>query len=68
MTPPTPHRLPWTVRVAAWSARHSWPVFGLWMVLTIGLFAGSLAAGGTRTADAVDHDREHASRRGRPCA
>ena len=58
MTPPTPHRLPWTVRVAAWSARHSWPVFGLWMVLTIGLFAGSLAAGGTRTADAVDNDRE----------
>jgi uncharacterized membrane protein YdfJ with MMPL/SSD domain len=51
-------RLPWTVRVAAWSARHRWPVFGLWMILTIGLFATSLAIGGTRTADAVDNDRE----------
>ena len=31
-----------------WSARHRWPVFVLWFVATIGLFAGSLAAGGTR--------------------
>jgi uncharacterized membrane protein YdfJ with MMPL/SSD domain len=58
MTTPALPRLPWTVRVAAWSARHRWPVFGLWMVLTVGLFAVSLAVGGTRTADAVDNDRE----------
>ena len=49
-------RQPWTVRVAGWSARHRWPVFGLWFVLTIGLFVASLAMGGTRTADAVDED------------
>ena len=30
---------------------------GLWFVLTIGLFVGSLAAGGTRTADAVSNSR-----------
>jgi uncharacterized membrane protein YdfJ with MMPL/SSD domain len=47
-------RQPWTVRVAMWSARHRWLVFGLWLVLTVGLFATSLAMGGTRTADAVD--------------
>jgi uncharacterized membrane protein YdfJ with MMPL/SSD domain len=51
-------RQPWTVRVAVWSARHRWPVVGLWFVLTIGLFIGSLAAGGTRTADAVSSDRQ----------
>ena len=58
MTTSAAPRLPWTVRVAAWSARHRWPVFGLWMILTIGLFAASLAVGGTRTADAVDNDRQ----------
>ena len=58
MTASTSHRQPWTVRVAAWSARHRWPVFALWFVLTIGLFVASLAAGGTLTADAVDNDRE----------
>jgi uncharacterized membrane protein YdfJ with MMPL/SSD domain len=47
-------REPWTVRVAAWSARHRWPVFALWFVLTIGLFVASITAGGTRTAEAVD--------------
>ncbi len=52
-------RQPWTVRVAAWSARHRWPVFGLWFLLTIGLFVASLAAGGTLTADAVDNDGEN---------
>ena len=52
-------RQPWTVRVAAWSARHRWFVFGLWMVLTIGLFVASLAAGGTLSADAVDNDGEN---------
>jgi RND superfamily putative drug exporter len=56
MTEPT-RRPPWTVRVAMWSARHRWPVFAAWLVLTIGLFVGSLAAGGTSTADAVDDDR-----------
>ena len=40
-----------------WSARHRWPVVALWFVLTIGLFAASLAAGGTRTAEAVSNDR-----------
>ena len=47
---------PWTVRVATWSARHRWPVAALWFVLTIGLFAVSIAAGGTRSADAVASD------------
>ena len=41
-----------------WSARHRWPVVALWFVLTIGLFIGSLAAGGTRAAEAVSNDRD----------
>ncbi|MBF8291147.1 MAG: hypothetical protein HW391_2115, partial [Chloroflexi bacterium] len=48
----TVRREPWTVRAAMWSARHRWPVFALWFVATIGLFAGSLAAGGIRALDA----------------
>jgi hypothetical protein len=40
-------RHPWTVRLAGWSAKHRWPVVGLWLVLTIGMFIASLAAGGT---------------------
>jgi len=44
---------PWTVRVAGWSARHRWPVFVIWFVATIGLFAVSLAAGGTNSVEAV---------------
>ena len=44
---------PLTVRVATWSARHRWPVFLLWFVFTIGLFAGSLAIGGTKTIQAT---------------
>jgi len=28
---------PATVRIAMWSARHRWPVVGLWFVVTIGL-------------------------------
>ena len=48
--------VPWTVRVAGWSARHRWPVFVLWFVATIGLFAVSLAVGGTNTAEAVSND------------
>src|SRR5262245_57961403 len=58
MTSSASPRLPWTVRVSAWSARHKWLVFGLWFALTIGLFAVSLAMGGTQAADAVDDDRE----------
>jgi RND superfamily putative drug exporter len=42
--------------VAGWSARHRWPVFGLWFVLTIGLFIASLLAGGTRAVEAVSND------------
>ncbi|HEY7970344.1 MAG TPA: MMPL family transporter [Candidatus Limnocylindrales bacterium] len=48
---------PWTVRVAAWSSRHRWPVALLWFVLTIGLFAASLAAGGTRAVEAVSRSQ-----------
>ncbi|MGH2512710.1 MAG: MMPL family transporter, partial [Candidatus Limnocylindrales bacterium] len=43
----------WTVRVALWSARHRWPVFGLWFAITIGLFAVSLAMGGIRAVAAT---------------
>jgi RND superfamily putative drug exporter len=42
---------PWTVRVAMWSARRRWLVFGLWFIATIGLFGVSLAAGGIRLLD-----------------
>ncbi|HEY2888295.1 MAG TPA: MMPL family transporter, partial [Candidatus Limnocylindrales bacterium] len=44
---------PWTVRVALWSARHRWPVFGLWFVLTIGIFIVSLGMGGIRAVAAT---------------
>ncbi|HET7030124.1 MAG TPA: MMPL family transporter [Candidatus Limnocylindrales bacterium] len=50
-------RRPWTVRVAAWSAAHRWPVFVLWFVLTIGTFATSIALGGTKAVDAVSRDQ-----------
>lgn len=43
---------PFTVRIAAWSARNHWLVFGLWLVLTIGVFAVSLAMGGTKSEGA----------------
>ena len=46
---------PWTARVAGWSARHRWPVFALWFVVTIGIFIASLAAGGTRAVEAVSN-------------
>jgi uncharacterized membrane protein YdfJ with MMPL/SSD domain len=55
--PRAPARAPWTVRVAAWSARHRWPVAAIWFVATIGLFAVSLAAGGTRSVEAVSNDQ-----------
>ena len=48
-----PERAPWTVRVAMWSAGNRWPVAALWFALTLGVFAASLAAGGTRSEDAV---------------
>jgi hypothetical protein len=50
-----PARDPWTVRVAGWSARHRWPIFVIWFVATIGLFAVSLAAGGTNSVEAVSN-------------
>ena len=53
---PSPSRSPWTVRVADFSARHRWPVFVLWFLFTLGLFAASIAAGGTRSVDAVSND------------
>jgi uncharacterized membrane protein YdfJ with MMPL/SSD domain len=56
LSPEIPKRPPWTARVAGWSARHRWPVFALWFVVTIGLFAGSLAAGGTRAVEAVSNN------------
>jgi len=57
-TPTAAHlRPPWTVRVAAWSARHRWPVAAVWFLATIGLFAVSLAAGGTRSVEAVSNDQ-----------
>jgi uncharacterized membrane protein YdfJ with MMPL/SSD domain len=56
-TAPSPpaDRDPWTVRVAGWSARHRWPVFVIWFVATIGIFAVSLAAGGTNSVEAVSN-------------
>ena len=51
-TPPTTlNREPATVRVAMWSARHRWPVVGLWFVATIGVFVLSAALGGIRADD-----------------
>lgn len=44
-----PSGTPLTVRVASWSARHRWPVVAAWFIFTFGLFATSLALGGTRT-------------------
>ncbi len=32
---------PFTVKIASWSARHRWIVFGLWFVFIIGLMVGS---------------------------
>ena len=55
---------PWTVRVAAWSARHRWPVAALWFVATIGLFVGSVVAGGTRSVEAVSNDDRSKSEAG----
>src|SRR5262245_19289823 len=47
-------RAPLTVRIATWSARHRWPVFVLWFVATLGILAGSFAAGGIKALDVHD--------------
>ncbi len=39
-----------------WSARHRWPVIGLWFLATIGTFVLSTAMGGTRTEGAVSQN------------
>ncbi len=44
-------RAPWTVRVAAWSARHRWPVFVLWFAATFGTLGAGFAAGGIYALD-----------------
>ncbi len=58
-TPTNPgSREPATVRVAMWSARHRWPVAGLWFVVTIGLLLISLSVGGIKAADANENPNE----------
>jgi putative drug exporter of the RND superfamily len=47
-------RSPWTVRVAAWSARHRWLVFVLWFAGTIGTLGAGFAAGGIYALDVND--------------
>jgi len=51
---PGPSRAPLTVRIATWSARHRWLVFGLWFAGTFGILFGSIAAGGIRTLGVND--------------
>jgi RND superfamily putative drug exporter len=48
----TQSREPATVRIAMWSARHRWPVVGLWFLFTIGILLVSLAMGGIDAAEA----------------
>jgi uncharacterized membrane protein YdfJ with MMPL/SSD domain len=57
MTASQSARRPWTVRVATWSARHRLAVISAWFALTLGLFAASLAAGGTEAVEAVSNER-----------
>src|SRR3954466_13692112 len=47
-------RVPLTVRIATWSARHRWPVFVLWFVARFGTLAGMFAAGGISPLDVND--------------
>ena len=47
---------PLTVRVATWSARHRWPVVATWFVFTVGVFAASMALGGTKTLTDMSSD------------
>ena len=51
-------REPATVRIAMWSARHRWPVAGLWFVFTIGILLVSLSMGGIDAADANANPNE----------
>ena len=51
-------REPATVRIAMWSARHRWPVAGLWFVGTIGLLVLSISVGGIKAADANENPNE----------
>ncbi len=46
---------PATVRLAVWSSRHRWLVFGLWFAVTVGIFASGLVLG-TRTKGLNDSD------------
>jgi RND superfamily putative drug exporter len=55
---PVAGREPTTVRIAMWSARHRWPVVGLWFAVTIGLFAASLAMGGINAGDANENPND----------
>ncbi len=48
---PTTSKKPATVKVAMFSARHRWPIFGLWFVFTLGLMVVSLAMGGLNTSN-----------------
>src|SRR4051795_1013720 len=41
-----------------WSARHRWPVAGLWFIATIGIFALSLSMGGINASDANENPNE----------
>src|SRR4249919_1053488 len=60
VTTPSQHtgREPATVRIAMWSARHRWPVAGLWFVATIGILVISLSMGGINASDANANPNE----------
>src|SRR4249919_861191 len=60
VTTPSQHtgREPATVRIAMWSARHRWPVAGLWFVATIGILVISLSMGGIDASDANANPNE----------
>ena len=51
---PVLSREPWTVRVAVWSARHRFLVFGLWFVFIFGLMFGASAMGGQNSQSIMD--------------
>jgi uncharacterized membrane protein YdfJ with MMPL/SSD domain len=51
-------REPATVRVAMWSARHRWPVVGLWFLGTIGLLLVSIGMGGIDAAASDENPNE----------
>ena len=58
---PTLSREPWTVRVAVWSAKHRWPVLGLWFAAMFGLMAGTAMLGGQRSQSMMDSAGSSAS-------